>query len=212
MQEQTQKIVSQLSSERFEACRYNGEDDDATLRRVKWNTALSETLYTPLQGLEVSIRNSVHRAISLEFKSPDWILVPTGGYLRRSEQEMMESAIAYLGISGKRVTAGHMVSELKFGFWSSLFDTHYDKLWHKIIKQVFPMMPNPIRKRKEASRRINSIRRLRNAVSHHHSIWHWRDLRDRHAEIYMVLDWIEPEFSSFIRSQDRFLLRLNAGP
>jgi hypothetical protein len=159
MQEQTQKIVNQLSADRFEACRYHGEDDDATLRRVIWNTALSEALYVPLQGLEVSLRNSIHRAISEAFGGPDWILISGSAYLRESEQEMMENAIAQLGIRGKPLTPGYMISELKFGFWSSLLDTHYDKLWPKIIKGVFPMMPKTIRTRGNASRRINSIRK-----------------------------------------------------
>lgn len=124
----------------------------------------------------------------------------------------MEHAIAQLNAWGKPITPGCMISELKFGFWTSLFDAHYDKLWHQIIKLVFLAMPNAIRTRKETSRRINSVRHLRNAVSHHHSIWHWRDLKDRHREIYLLLNWIEPEFGSFIRKQDRFLDVLSAGP
>lgn len=211
MQEQKQKIVNQLSVERFEACRYHGEDDDRTLRRVRWNTALSEALYTPLQGLEVSVRNSIHQAISSAFGSPDWILAH-GTFLRPLEHDMIDSAKSQLEGRGKPITPGYMISELKFGFWSSLFDTHYDNFWRKIIKQVFPAMPNAIRKRSELSRKINSVRKLRNAVSHHHSIWHWADLRLRHSEIYTLLDWIEPEFGSFIRSQDRFLTVLDAGP
>jgi Abi-like protein len=211
MQEQIEKIINLLSRDRFEACRYRGEDDECTLRRVIWNTALSEALYSPLQGLEVAVRNSIHIAISDLFGGPDWILKP-GSYLRKSEREMMEDAIDHLNNWRRPITPGFMISELKFGFWTSLFDVHYDKLWHKIIKMVFPAMPTAIRTRKETSRRINSVRHLRNAVSHHHSIWHWRDLKDRHSEIYLLLDWIEPEFASFIRRQDRFLNVLSAGP
>ncbi len=185
MQESTRKIVALLSHDRFEACRYQGEDDARTLRRVVWNTALSEALYTPLQGLEVAVRNAVHRAISDLFGGPDWILKP-GSYLRSSEQQMMRDAIDFLGVRRKPLTAGHMISELKFGFWTSLFDAHYDKLWHKIIKAVFPAMPKAIRTRSELSRRINSVRHLRNAVSHHHSIWHWRDLKERPRDLYVA--------------------------
>lgn len=211
MQEQTEKIVNQLSRERFEACRYHGEDDDRTLRRVIWNTALSEALYPPLQGLEIGVRNSIHRAVSDLYGGSGWILIP-GNYLRPSEQDMMQGAIDALAIRGKPLTPGYMISELKFGFWTSLFDAHYDKLWHKIIQAVFPNMPNRIRTRGEVSRRINSVRHLRNSVSHLHSIWHWRDLKDRHSEIYELLDWIEPEFGRFIRTQDRFLAVLANGP
>lgn len=124
----------------------------------------------------------------------------------------MQGAIDALAIRGKALTPGYMISELKFGFWTTLFDAHYDKLWHKIIQPVFPNMPNRIRTRREVSRRINSVRHLRNSVSHLHSIWHWRDLKNRHSEIYELLDWIEPEFGRFIRRQDRFLAVLANGP
>lgn len=211
MQESTKKIVALLSRDRFEACRYHGEDDERTLRRVVWNTTLSEAFYAPLQGLEVALRNSIHRAISDSYGGPDWILIP-GTYLRPSEQEMMREAIRFLGVRGKPLTAGYMISELKFGFWTSLFDSHYDKLWHRIIKAVFPAMPKVIRTRSELSRRINSVRRLRNAVSHHHSIWHWRDLKEQHEGIYILLCWIEPEFAEFIKKQDRFPNVLSKGP
>lgn len=211
MQESTKKIVAFLSRDRFEACRYHQEDDESTLRRVTWNTALSEALYTPLQGLEVSVRNSVHRAISDLYGGPDWISKP-GSYLRPSEQQMMRDAIDFLRVRRKPLTAGYMISELKFGFWTSLFDAHYEKLWHQIIKAAFPAMPKVIRTRGELSRRINPVRHLRNAVSHHHSIWHWRDLKKQHEEIYVLLRWMEPEFAEFIRKQDRFPDVLSKGP
>jgi hypothetical protein len=89
MQGQIEKIVNLLSRDRFEACRYRGEDDDCALRRVIWNTALSEALYSPLQGLEVGVRNSVHIAISDLFGGSDWVLKP-GSHLRQSEQDMMD--------------------------------------------------------------------------------------------------------------------------
>lgn len=210
MQESTKNIVALLSHDRFEACRYRGEDDESTLRRVVWNTALSEALYTPLQGLEVAVRNSVHGAISNLYGSPDWILKPIST-LRPSEQQMMRDAIEFLRVRGKPLTAGHMISELKFGFWTSLFDSHYEKLWHQIIKAAFPAMPKVIRTRGELSRRINPVRHLRNAVSHHHSIWHWRDLKKQHEEIYVLLAWMEPAFAEFIRNQDRFPVVLAKG-
>jgi hypothetical protein len=212
MQAQNQKIVRLLSPARFEACRFHGEDDAMALRRVMWNTALCEALYPALQGIELGVRNAIHCAIADLFGGPDWILVTTGAYLRPSEQEMLQKAKDELALRRKPLTPGYMISELKFGFWTSLIDAHYDKLWHKIIKPVFPAMPNSIRTRQEISRRINRVRHLRNSVSHHHSIWHWRDLKNQHADIYTLLEWIEPEFARFIRNQDRFLTVLSIPP
>jgi hypothetical protein len=49
-------------------------------------------------------------------------------------------------------------------------------MWPKIIVRVFPHMPRTQRTRKEASKHMNTVRKLRNAALHHHSIWHWHDL------------------------------------
>ncbi|MGB8353854.1 MAG: hypothetical protein WCD79_08220, partial [Chthoniobacteraceae bacterium] len=85
-----------------------------------------------------------------------------------------------------------------------LADSRYDKMWHKIIKSVFPAMPNAIRNRPEISKRLNSVRQLRNAISHHHSVWHWADLQKRHNDTLTLLEWMEPEYSKWIKSHDRF--------
>jgi len=209
MQVEISKIIRQLSTERFEAYRLAGESDEQALARVCWNTALSEALYPCLQALEVSFRNSLHQAVAKVGGGPDWILL--SGALQPNEREMLEKVKDDLAIRRKPLTPGYLIAELSFGFWTSLVDVRYDKLWPKIIKEVVPAMPNAIRTRSEISKRMNSVRLLRNAVSHHHSIWHWKDLEQRHATIHTLLDWIEPAFGSFVRRHDRFPAVLTAG-
>ena len=209
MQVEIPKIIRQLSTERFEAYRLTGESDEQALARVCWNTALSEALYPCLQALEVSFRNSLHQAVAKVGGGPDWILL--SGALQPNEREMLEKVKGDLEIRRKPLTPGYLIAELSFGFWTSLVDVRYDKLWPKIIKEVVPAMPNAIRTRSEISKRMNSVRLLRNAVSHHHSIWHWKDLEQRHATIHTLLDWIEPAFGAFVRQHDRFPAVLSAG-
>jgi hypothetical protein len=61
---------------------YRQDNDNTNLSchaRYLWNTLLSESLYPPLQGLEVSLRNSIHSAITKTSGSEDWfseVLVP----------------------------------------------------------------------------------------------------------------------------------------
>jgi hypothetical protein len=124
---------------------------------------------------------------------------------------MHVEAVQALKTRGKPFTAGYLVAELKFGFWTSLVDSCYHRLWPKIIKAVVPAMPNSIRTREEISKRLNEVRFLRNAVSHHHSIWHWPNLRDRHETIHTLIDWIEPAYGEFIKDQDRFPEVLKGG-
>ncbi len=54
-------IINGLSRERLTRYRQLAPHDDASqLELYAWNTALSESLYTPIQGLEVIARNSFH--------------------------------------------------------------------------------------------------------------------------------------------------------
>jgi len=63
-----------ISHERLDADRQRGSSsDDAELfAHYAWNMALSVSLYTPLQCLEVSLRNSIHDAASAQFKTDAW--------------------------------------------------------------------------------------------------------------------------------------------
>ena len=195
-------VIQKLSSERFEAYRQPGETDQQALARVCWNTALSEALFPCLQGLEVGFRNSLHQAVATLYGSGDWILRDDS--LEPKEKEMHAAAVQELETRNKPLTAGYLVAELKFGFWTSLVDSRYHRLWPKIIKAVVPAMPNSIRTREEISKRMNAVRQLRNAVSHHHSIWHWPDLEKRHETIHTLIGWIDPDYGAFVKSQDRF--------
>jgi hypothetical protein len=85
-------------------------------------------------------------------------------------------------------------------------------MWHKIIRPVFPYLPNIDRNRVHVSKRLNRVRRLRNAAWHHHSIWHWHDLEQHHKDIYDILGWLCPDYAGIIKPQDRFANVLAGGP
>ena len=104
-----------------------------------------------------------------------------------------------------------LVAEMSFGFWTSLLDSRYETLWHKIIGDVFPHMPRTIRTRGEASRRMNAVRKLRNAAFHHHSIWHWKDLKQQHEEIQTLTGWVCESIAVISKRVDRFPAVFSAG-
>src|SRR4051812_36645942 len=65
-------LQASLSPERFATylAAANGERAEA-LRLYTWNTALSAAFYGPLQGLEVAVRNAMHRELSVRY-GPAW--------------------------------------------------------------------------------------------------------------------------------------------
>src|SRR5919202_1807876 len=71
------KLYPPVSAERLES--YRGEpitDDLTMIVNYLWNTALSEALYPSLQGLEVTLRKSLHGALSRRYGTPAWYDYP----------------------------------------------------------------------------------------------------------------------------------------
>lgn len=172
--------------------------------RYMWNVLISEALYPTLQGLEVTLRNSIHRAATDAFDNASW-LVASQSPLQDRERISVENAKKKLRKNGKEVTPGRLVAELNFGFWTSLLHSRYEQvLWPKLTKSTFPNVPRSVRYRKALEKRLNSIRSLRNRVFHYEPIWHWKDLDRQHADLLDTIGWISPTVRHTVSVMDRF--------
>jgi hypothetical protein len=199
------KLRRAISHERLNSYRQRGSNSDYAelFAHYAWNMALSESLYTPLQCLEVSLRNSIHDAATAYFKTDTWLDLP--GILYPPEFNKVRDAKDTLLKNKKPLDAGRIIPELTFGFWTSLFDVRYEKiLWPWLLKPVVPNMPRHIRIRKNLSKRLNRVRTLRNRIFHHEPIWHWRDLQDQHIETLEAISWVNPAMMIFVEQFDRF--------
>jgi hypothetical protein len=212
LQPQTiQSLKKALSGVRLEAYRPRGGSDGDAIANYLWNAALCEALFPMLQQLEVSLRNSLHTAIGNAIGNTAWLgNNPT--WLLTRELEKIEKAKQDLRDQKQDVTEDRIVGELSFGFWTGLTNRPYDKAWPKFVKQAFPYAPNHNKNRVEISARVNKLRKLRNAVFHHHSIWHWGDLAEHHHTGFEIIEWIEPELAKLVKATDRFLVVKNEGP
>ena len=191
-----------LSAKRFYGYCGRGNELDA-FSKYLWNMHLCESLCPCFQLLEVAFRNKVHAQIGVAINYPDWILNEYG-FIYREEVEVIQKAKDSLKKDGADITEDLLVSEMKFGFWTSLLNSKYDRLWPKIIADVFPNMPKATRTRGDASFLMNGVRKLRNAALHHHSIWHWDDLKERHGQIRTLIEYICVSSSITARQIDRF--------
>lgn len=210
MQDQREYVANfqrALSDARFNAYRRPSDTSHLdVIARYLWNTALSEALYPALQALEITLRNSVHEAISQRAGSAMWF-EQQPPLLRPSEWEKVTAAKRELQQDRKPLEGGRIVAELSFGFWTSLFDSRYERvLWPALLKPTFPNMPRHIRTRLQLSKRLNQIRRLRNRVFHHESILNWLNpgLQPQHAQILEIITWINPAMAHTVAFIDRF--------
>ena len=56
----------------------------------------------------------------------------------------------------KQITPGKIISELSFGFWTSLLDSKFEKTLWKNIRLSFANCPKKIRQRKRMSSKFNN--------------------------------------------------------
>ena len=101
------------------AYRQDGADEITTLARYLWNIAVCESLYSPLQMVEIALRNAAHAAFSHHYKTDKWYdNAPSNPFGQRQLDIAKES----LAKRNKPVTPGHVVAELHFGFWTAFFN------------------------------------------------------------------------------------------
>jgi len=199
------KLEAALSSDRLSSYGMDKPGSCTVMARYLWNIAICESLYSPLQMCEVALRNAIHTAMTALFGQPAWydaIDLVAWGY------QQVGDAKTKIAKSGTAISPGRVVAELHFGFWTSLFEDHYERntrFLPKGIKKVFPGLPKSQHKRKDIKSRLERIRQLRNRVFHHERVIHWKDLSEQHGSIIQTIGWVSPELADMAHKLDRFL-------
>ncbi len=196
-------LQASLSPKRFSGYGSAKSSQLDAFAKYLWNVQICESLYPCFQLLEVAFRNKVHGQIGKAIGDPTW-LVNQHAFTYAEEQDAIKKAKESLSASRSPITEDYLVSELKFGFWTALLNSRYERLWPKIIASVFPNMPNGMRTRGDASILMNRVRHLRNTALHHHSIWHWGDLKERHRQMRLIIGYICIPSSVTAEQMDRF--------
>ena len=195
-----EQLTTSFSKERLEAYGLNTKE---ALAAYCWNTQLSQAFYPALQTLEVTLRNSLHQAISDSYKVNWFDTLP----LHALEQTAITKAKTNLTKQKKQLEPSRVVAELHFGFWTSLLDVRYEHhqlLWPKLLKPCFPAIPRKLRTRHYLSKQLNRIRNLRNRVFHYEPIWHWQDLAEQHTILLLIIEWLSPAAKQYVTVLDEF--------
>ncbi len=206
-------LVSQPRLDRYLVACQNSKTKAQKL--YKANLRLSQAIYPVLNLFEVILRNSIHYNLSAHFTNPNWIVREKNGFmsdpsLRSSRfylKEQVQKAERKLRRRRSTITAGKVIAEQSFGFWTSLFDPHHYRLVGGSIIHCFPnKLPHV--NRRIISSKMQVVREFRNRIYHNEPICfnsNIIDLSDAEgfkSDIYDLLTWISPEAKAFTEGYD----------
>jgi hypothetical protein len=196
-----------LSPPRFAPYLLKAGGDTATaIRLYWWNIDISSAFYAPLHCLEVALRNSVHKRLTVAFERSDWWLAAP---LRDNGVRIVEDARRRLASRTRPSTADDMVAELSFGFWVSLVSHSYDRsLWVPYLHKAFPYYRGP---RRRLHSDLNTMLLFRNRIMHHEPIHH-RHLKADHETVVRLLGYLLPSMARQLESYDQVEEVMRQGP
>ena len=204
------ELEASLSHERLGTyLNATGGDRTGAIKLYTWNTAISAAFYGPLQGLEVTLRNALHRRLAERYGEA-WYDNPDAG-LDRGAVERIGNARMELARDGRGDGPPRMVAALSFGFWVSLLGSggrmdarrkaNYEMtLWRPALRGAFAHRATLTRK--EAHRPLNALRTLRNRIAHHEPVFA-RNLARDHVRIVEVLGWMTPGTRKWVEYHSR---------
>lgn len=198
--ENKQKITNSLSGERLSTyLKAQNNDLEKTLELYIKNIEISAAFLVPLQGLEVSLRNSLNETIKDYYNTEDWFnKIP----VNNGAQKIIDNAKKSVKRNQKTPQTSHVVAELPFGFWLALLNKEYHQtLWIPFLNKGFPHAGKP---RSEIHGHLDHIRIFRNRIAHHEPIFN-RHLEQDFKSIITALEWICPETAAWIEAHSKVL-------
>ncbi len=146
----------------------------SAIRLHAWNTAVSSAFYGPLQGLELALRNAMHRRLAERY-GPACYDHPGAG-LDRGAVVRIAGARSELARDGRGDDTPRVVTALSFGFRVSLLGpggrgeagrkANYEMtLWRAALRGAFAHRATLTRR--QAHGPLDALRILHNRIAHH---------------------------------------------
>lgn len=215
------KYISASRLQNYEAvCK---GDKNRVLKLYQTNLKLSQAYYPLLSLFEVILRNALNEEITKLFSDNNWLINQQTGFMVHSsltytdrrtnnikQNHFLKNSVAKsITDLGAAATHGKIIADLKFGFWTALFDnTHYHILRGRPIK-IFSNLPSGCN-RNTVNKKLIHIRAFRNRVYHNEPIIFGKDsdgnvifdLSDAkiiYTEIKELFDWIDIDFEKWTK-------------
>jgi len=183
-----------------------GQDLPNALILYEYNVTLSEIMYGLLHGLEISVRNAMHHALTASYGTAAWYdLAPLSAYWR----DQVNNAKGKVQTTTASVPPGKVVAEMTFGFWVDLTGKSYNNaLW--LGRKLNTAFPHSAPARNDIHTRLKTVQLLRNRISHHERILTSRNrLYNGNTlltlpEVRQCVEWVCPETAGWLASRFRY--------
>ena len=193
-------IEKLISAERLAPYLKRHENNfEKAIEHYKVNIKISEAFYPLISVFEIALRNSINEQLIRQFRQVDWFENHEFVKISSSFQiTRITEARSSILREKKEITPGRIVSELTFGFWTSLFDLKFEKTLWKNLRLSFPNCPKNHRQRKNISSKLNGIRKLRNRIFHHESIsWNLHVIEIYRNELQEGINWLNKDLNNW---------------
>lgn len=210
----------------------SADETEFAVRLYAWNTALSAAFYEPLQALEITLRNAVHKQMTyaindtwynnLRAKPLDQEKIRISLEKIRKVKKKLKNKIKNLKkeieilekIENKNKKLERLKKELeKKETKSYTIDYVVSNLdlgfWVNLFNHDYlwneglkKVFPHKELPRGEAYDRLKKINTLRNRIAHHEPIF-YRNLQQDRADILKILEWICPITKAWVEDHNR---------
>ena len=169
--------------------------DGVEARLYIWNIQVSAAFWGGFHFLEILLRNAIHQNFVDRAHTVNWW--ETDLPLFDSEREFILEAVAKVSARDEVPSAPLVISQLHFAFWVGLLANKYHSaLW---VNQLETIFPNYQGDRKTLHAALDRLRKLRNRIAHHESIY-LRDLSSDLNSLCSILGYIDSDTAKLVKS------------
>jgi hypothetical protein len=196
-------ILTAISADRFNTyLTASGHNQERALKLYIWNARLGEAFHTPIQAVEVALRNSVNLALSNDYTPNWWECKNLFDILDEERKGDLTTVLRRIRNRELELCTGQVVAGLSFGFWVGILDGRYNPpIWGGQLRTAFPSFP-PDRARKSLHESVRKVANLRNRISHHEPLIGRNSLTD-FSNLMMLLEWLSPPKAVWIKPHCR---------
>lgn len=173
----------------------SASSESGEARLYIWNIQISAAFWGGFHFLEIILRNAIHEHLAEQAQNSFWW--ETDIPIFDSERDYILEAISKATKKGDFLESEFVISQLHFAFWVGLLAKKYHSaLWVNRLEMIFP---NYHGDRRGLHAALDRLRKLRNRIAHHESIYS-RDLAADFASLCSVIGYMDSDAAIFVKS------------